>query len=209
MKVLLFLLITSLSYSAYYKTVTSILIEGIKLERKKDFISAEKLYREFLLFNATHSLSYKIEKRLKNLPERWAQDKKTGCKLLYKNPAFSLSFSWSGKCLNGFGEGQGELLINKNNRLILKYVGDLQNGKLHGQGKNYKDGIMLVYSGQFINGQENGFGIAYRVDGSKWYEGPWKNGQPHGIGKDFNTKNEVIYEGRFIHGNRKEPKTQK
>lgn len=202
MKVLLLLLISSINYCAGYRTVTSILMEGISLERKKDFIGAEKVYREFLLFNPTHSLSHKFEKRLKNLPERWAQDSKTKCKLLYKNPGFSLTFSWSGKCLNGFGEGNGELKIRKKDKVILRYVGNLKDGKLHGQGKNYKEGTMLVYSGQFENGRESGQGIAYRIDGSKWYEGPWVDGQPHGFGKDFNTKNEVIYEGQFIHGNR-------
>ncbi|MCJ8344268.1 hypothetical protein MJH12_01920 [bacterium] len=202
MKFIILFFMTLISAHAGAKNVTSILIEGIQLERKKDFVAAEKLYREFLLYNATHSLSHKFVRRLKNLPERWATDQKTQCKLLYKNPAFSLGFSWSGSCVKGFGHGQGELLIKKHGRAILKYVGSLKNGKLHGFGKNFKDATMLVYEGQFIDGRENGFGVAYRIDGSKWYEGPWKDGQPHGLGKDFNTANEVIYEGEFIHGNR-------
>ena len=61
-----------------------------------------------------------------------------------------------------------------------RYVGDFQNGKLHGTGTfHYKDGAK--YIGDWREDKREGTGIYTQPSGNK-YVGQWQAGKPHGRG---------------------------
>lgn len=79
----------------------------------------------------------------------------------------------------------------------LTYVGQMQRGKLDGQGTlTFENGDR--YQGQFVKGKLEGQGTFTSVDG--WvYEGHFYNGQAHGQGK-LTTEAAIVYEGQFKEG---------
>ena len=59
------------------------------------------------------------------------------------------------------------------------YVGDLKDGKRHGQGKlTFSDG--RKYEGEYRDDKRHGQGTEIYSDGSS-YEGEWKDGKRHGL----------------------------
>ena len=79
------------------------------------------------------------------------------------------------------------------------YVGDLKDGKRHGQGTvTWSDGSK--YEGEFKNGKRHGQGNETYSDGVK-YEGEWKDGVKHGQWTLFWT-NGSKYEGEWKDGNK-------
>lgn len=56
-----------------------------------------------------------------------------------------------------------------------KYVGELKNGKRHGQGMYiWAEGNSIVWYGQWINDIRDGYGILIYGDGSSFSKGTWK-----------------------------------
>lgn len=98
------------------------------------------------------------------------------------------------------------------------YVGELRNGKAHGQGvailstgsryrgewrsnQKHGEGIFTwsdeaYYEGQYENDQRSGRGTYHFPDGSR-YEGEWRGDLRHGRGKYFNKKGKLAAEGRW------------
>ena len=56
-----------------------------------------------------------------------------GCKF-YDFPKYfdNESYTWSGKCINGFINGNGELKAKTSDGILLKYKGEMLNGKKNG-----------------------------------------------------------------------------
>lgn len=119
--------------------------------------------------------------------------------------------SWSGKCLNGFGEDKGALILYKNDMMRYKYEGFMKGGRFSGVGKliGYKNGKEYrIDEGKFSNG--------FLVDGSiifddgTYYKGTLNdNGTYHGEGErgfyqiwtwGKNSKIDAFYNGTFISG---------
>lgn len=62
------------------------------------------------------------------------------------------------------------------------YIGDTQEGELHGRGQcRNRDGF-VIYIGQYVRGKRNGNGVYYFPDGSR-YEGEWANDAMDGFGQ--------------------------
>ena len=80
-----------------------------------------------------------------------------------------------------------------------KYIGEWQNGKLHGQGTYYfSDGS--VYVGEFKNGMENGYGTYTYTNGEvDKYVGQFKDRKWHGLGTQYSTNGYTI-QGEWIDG---------
>ncbi|SHJ24330.1 MORN repeat-containing protein [Lutispora thermophila] len=88
---------------------------------------------------------------------------------------------------------------------ILKYEGQLKDGKPHGMGKGYDwhsdRGAVLSYEGEYKNGLPDGYGKSYDIYGNLNYIGQYKNGKEHGYG--INIYNGLIdYIGEHKNGRR-------
>ena len=68
-----------------------------------------------------------------------------------------------------------------------------------GISKVYIDGI-LKYDGEMKNGKYDGYGTAYFDDGSILYEGEWKKDVYHGKGTLYNADGTVSYTGKWKNG---------
>ena len=81
-----------------------------------------------------------------------------------------------------------------------KYVGEIQNGKFHGNGiEIYSDGRRFF--GEYSNGKKNGSGVMYETDGEQ-YIGTWKDDVRVGAGNyvlpDGTVQSGSWIEGKFI-----------
>ena len=76
------------------------------------------------------------------------------------------------------------------------YVGDFQNGMMHGKGKLKINND--IYHGDFQNGMMHGNGkLVYQTGPEVSYEGGWYEGKMHGLGKIVyrdGTRNNVEYD---------------
>lgn len=63
----------------------------------------------------------------------------------------------------------------------------------------YEDGV-VKYVGEVANGKENGKGISYDMYGKKIFEGQFKNGSPNGLGKLYDENGNLNYEGEVVNG---------
>ena len=110
----------------------------------------------------------------------------------------------------------------KRNQYIHKYIGQLKDGKYHGQGTffwasgnryegEFKDGKRHGrgtfywangdrYEGEFKDGKYNGRGTYYFANGNR-YEGEWKDDKCNGQGTDYFASGDR-YEGEFKDGKR-------
>ena len=108
-----------------------------------------------------------------------------GCSVWTFHEGENLTATWSGACIDGFGDGAGVLAMNEVNsngvsELYSTYEGALVTGHMHGQGTyTYADGS--VYTGEFRNGDFEGFGIITYANGVR-YEGGWQTDNFHGQG---------------------------
>ena len=84
---------------------------------------------------------------------------------------------------------------------FLKYEGEIEKGKPHGQGTiTSPDG--LSYLGDWLNGKYHGQGTLSNSEGSK-YVGEWKNGKKYGKGEELIGSGEYKgdrYKGDYING---------
>ncbi len=160
----------------------------------------------------------------------WIADKKTGCQVLISRDTvpLNLSITWSGECKDGKANGNGVLKFYEKDKIMatiegrmiagqcihdcsvetiegLKYVGDLYNGTMNG------DGVMkrpngLSCSGKFKGGHFQKGTIDY-PDGSDYrkhlgystYTGEAKGTHPHGEGI-MTYKDGRIYSGEWRDG---------
>lgn len=103
-----------------------------------------------------------------------------GCKIANPNPKPNETVTWSGKCKDGFADGEGVMQWSENNQPGGRYEGTLVHGALSGQGKlTLPDGTS--YDGGWLAGKQHGTGVLKDPDGGS-YSGEWKNGQPDGRG---------------------------
>ena len=77
---------------------------------------------------------------------------------------------------------------------MIKYQGNFNQGKRHGQGCLYfKSGA--IYEGSWLNDQRTGYGTyKYPPEEGGYFEGYWVNGLKHGYGT------EVYPDGRRVSG---------
>ncbi len=86
-----------------------------------------------------------------------------------------------------------------------KYVGEVKNGKMHGQG-TYTFASGNKYVGQFKDGKRHGQGTYTYADGRK-YVGEWEDSKPHGQGT-YTFANGDKYVGGFKDGKKDGQGTQ-
>lgn len=102
------------------------------------------------------------------------------CGLAYIQAPLGSTVTWSGECINGYADGNGELKIMHGKTQVLYYKGDIKEGQLHGKGiMRRMDGE--YYEGGFENDNPHGFGVSVTRSGK--YEGEWKAGKREGKGK--------------------------
>lgn len=110
------------------------------------------------------------------------------------------SVSWSGACVDGRASGYGIEVFRYRDKGVWKeerYVGEMQGGKLHGQGTlRADDGVR--YDGEFSDGKRSGRGVLTYTDGTR-YEGDFQDGQLHGSGS-VTFPNGARYVGKFRNG---------
>ena len=103
-----------------------------------------------------------------------------------------------GAQLFGSGQRTGELQLPEG-----RYVGDILDGKPHGQGIIYykpdDSEEKVSYEGSWVNGEREGYGTMIWKDGRK-YEGNWKNDKKDGYGTQYGKSG-----GKYV-GNWKEGK---
>jgi len=137
----------------------------------------------------------------KKIEPYWIIDQK-GCKHWNSGPLPDETVTWTGDCKNGYASGQGELQWYTAGKKGEQYIGNMANGKCHGQGKLvFADGG--VYEGQWQDSKYHGQGKQVFANG-KVYEGEFKDDKLHGQGKAVyaNPKgNETkVYEGQWQDG---------
>lgn len=141
-----------------------------------------------------------------------------------------LIFSWDEKERTAYITNPNlELIMNDVQGADLeemRYIGDLKDGKMHGQGKLYMNDKLWyegdfalgeisgsgtfyfrgkpIYKGELTNRVADGKGMFYRLDGNKFYGGDFVNGVLHGYGITYFDKsygeNVVQYEGGYENG---------
>lgn len=65
---------------------------------------------------------------------KFIKDQRSGCTVWFKHNFFEDSVTWSGGCKDGFATGNGTLIGYAQGEKTLEYVGEMQEGKPHGQG---------------------------------------------------------------------------
>jgi S1-C subfamily serine protease len=120
-----------------------------------------------------------------------------GCKFFNPKPEPAESVTWNGKCEQGRGYGEGELVWLRNGEPQQKMRGHFRDGMLNGAGT--REIIGKFYDeGNYKNGKLEGKGkVSFSLGGR--YEGHFKAGKPEGQGKQI-FKDGGIYEGNFNSG---------
>ena len=126
----------------------------------------------------------------------WIQDDTTGCKVFNSYPKPNESIQITGKCVNGYLEGQGIVVWYLDGKLNGKREGFHLNGKLNGQGTiNLPNGNKYV--GEFKDGKHNGQGTFTDANGNN-YVGEWKDDKPSQGTFTFSNGNKYV--GEFKDG---------
>lgn len=109
----------------------------------------------------------------------WIKDKK-GCRIANPNPKPGESVDWSGKCQQGYADGEGVVQFFEGSKAGARYEGELKKGVMAGHGKlEMADGS--VYDGDWVDGKPDGFG-RYRDAAGDSYVGGWTAGLQDGPG---------------------------
>jgi hypothetical protein len=104
-----------------------------------------------------------------------------GCKVANTFPRPGETITWTGKCKDGYADGDGVLQWFLNGQLDDRFEGHLAMGWAEGRGALAKtDGGK--YIGDWKHSMQEGSGRYEAPDGS-WYQGEWKNGMPNGQGE--------------------------
>ena len=118
-----------------------------------------------------------------------------GCKLIDYYFEDSLTYTWSGKCEDGWLSGTGELTKSRKDEKYSVISANFEKGLPQGKGTFKKIITNEKFSGTFIDGQITGDG-EYWNDGGDHYEGQMRNFMLHGLGK-MTYANGTIFEGTF------------
>jgi hypothetical protein len=103
----------------------------------------------------------------------------SGCKVFAPHPFADLKVSWSGRCSNGFAEGEGTLTWNNGD----VQQGTLRAGRLEGVlTEHWSNGNR--YEGEVHASLLTGKGKYYWANGD-WYEGDFKDGHRDGVGTQY------------------------
>lgn len=127
----------------------------------------------------------------------WVADE-NGCRFLTEKQGNNDRAVWIGRCKDGRGYGQGELVLISDGTPREKFIGDFKYGMLNGPGRKELLGSPAFLEGMFINGKLNGKGKGKDKNGHV-YEGGYKDGEWSGDGKLTSSNGEVI-EGVFVEG---------
>ncbi|MFN0041235.1 MAG: hypothetical protein ACKVP2_17105 [Burkholderiales bacterium] len=140
----------------------------------------------------------------------WAQEEtvwiadKNGCKVANPFPQPEETITWSGKCKNGFADGEGVLEWFVKGKSADRFEGMLEQGWAEGRGTLTRaEGSR--YSGQWVRSMEEGEGRLDAPDGSS-YEGRWKQGKPHGSGR-YRTPDGRVISGEWVDGEYQDDET--
>ncbi len=129
---------------------------------------------------------------------KFQTDPATGCKMWNPNPEPTDTFTWSGGCNNGYGDGFGTAQYFSSGKFVGKYEGTLIAGKRSGKGTaSWINGDR--YEGDWLNDNLHGKGVMTSTDGTR-YEGGWNNDKMHGYGI-YVWPDGRRYEGNWLDGN--------
>lgn len=126
------------------------------------------------------------------------------CRIAPVKPAPEGEVEWSGKCKDGYAEGQGVVAWRAHNGTKYKLEATLARGQVQGEatrktseGNTYtgtfKDGLPdgkgyfrtadgFQYEGEYHNGKREGVAEGLFPNGDN-YQGQWKDGKPDGVGR--------------------------
>ena len=121
--------------------------------------------------------------------ETWISDS-NGCKVLNRYPTIQLTFTWSGKCSDGYADGHGVIkwVFKDTNKFFSNHESDFVRGKSNGKGTDTF--IKSHFEGDFVEGKRNGKGTLTYRDGGH-YEGDWVDDQKAN-GIEYNADGTVL-----------------
>ena len=91
----------------------------------------------------------------------------------------------------------------------LCFEGEYMDGKnWNGKKYEYKNREILKFTGELLNGKRNGRGIEYNWNSDEIvFEGEYLNGERwNGKGKEYNEDDQLIFEGEYLEGKKIEIK---
>lgn len=104
----------------------------------------------------------------------FTKDASSGCMVWNDiNPEFTIT--WSGKCNDGYADGEGTLTWFEGKNIIASYTGRMQKGYVTGKGKYIYEGWGSA-EGNFVNGTLQGQGKMLMLNGGK-LEGNFVDGE--------------------------------
>ena len=81
------------------------------------------------------------------------------------------------------------------------YIGEYENGLVHGKGTLYNENGRIIYKGDWVYGKKDGYGEYFSKTQDDYdYKGYWKNGLRHGSGKYYKD-GRILYSGNFVNDN--------
>ncbi len=113
-----------------------------------------------------------------------------------------ITMIYRGNWERGRMTGQGTYYYSDDGDAGPRYVGQLLDGKPHGEGTRYysHNALLNVYQGSWHDGLRSGNGKMTFANGDV-YEGAWKNDQPNGHG-EMQYQDGTSYEGAWLDGKR-------
>lgn len=126
----------------------------------------------------------------------WIADSR-GCRVANTFPRPGETITWSGKCKDGFADGDGVLQWFLDGKQDDRFEGHLAMGWVEGRGVLAKaEGG--TYAGDWKHSMQEGMGRYDAPDGS-WYQGEWKNGMPNGQG-EYRRADGKTFSGEWVDG---------
>ncbi len=188
-------------------------LRGIRYLQRNEFTKATRDFQFALRFrpdwNEADAKLKRARQSAKPAPKEngkgeWKQIKnQSNCLVWNPAPGPNEKVSWTGPCVNGTAEGEGEMAWTslKDGQWTKgsRYVGMMKAGRQHGRGKSiYSNGD--TREANFLNGDINGDVIYLWTNGDS-YLGEWKGSEPHGYGVHISASSRRRYEGEWVNGN--------
>ena len=128
----------------------------------------------------------------------WLEYQSGGCKVVSVHLRPNATFTWTGRCQNGYLDGAGTLQWFEAGAPTDRYIGSFWRGKAQGKGILTWAFPAARYEGDFVGGLRSGTGSQVFANGDH-YDGDWREDQPEGKGV-YVWINEDRYEGDFVAG---------